>query len=451
VRPLDWIVPGLGHWRHGFRREATKYVLFLGLWVLILVLCWDRVAVLPGRLAGPKALESAVALAFLALWPVGWIAAARWGLARLLRPPDRGSLSQWQISLGILRRNPRAVWGLRLLGAAYMVAFLCPVLAPYDPEHIPGDGIVNKQRPPMSTVFVLGDTQQGEIHCVDFYQDPQDPGAVFLDRAAEFAHHSVPLERLGEPARGWAAPPTGTVEIGGRAIPYRAESHLLGTDEVGRDLLSGLIYGSRISLSIGFVAMLIAVAIGSFVGVVAGYLGGMTDFFLMRLVDLLMAFPRLLLLLLFYAGYAAAKEQVSIFLIVAILGATGWMGISRLVRAQILSLKEGDFTVAARSLGANPLRVMFRHLLPNSMAPIIVDATLRVGNTILVEAALSFLGMGVQKPTPSWGNIVMGGAKVLREAWWIATLPGLAIVFVVVSINLVGDALRDALDPKLRQ
>ena len=162
-----------------------------------------------------------------------------------------------------------------------------------------------------------------------------------------------------------------------------------------------------------------------------------------------MAFPRLLLLLLIYAGYAANKQQVSIFVIVVILGATGWMGVARLVRAQILSLKEQEFAMAARALGLGHGRVMFRHLLPNATAPVIVDATLRVGNTILIEAALSFLGMGVQKPTPSWGNIIMGGANVLADAPWIATIPGLAIVLVVISFNLVGDSLRDALDPRL--
>ncbi|MCZ6785701.1 MAG: ABC transporter permease [Planctomycetota bacterium] len=220
---------------------------------------------------------------------------------------------------------------------------------------------------------------------------------------------------------------------------------------MGHDLLSNLIYGSRISLSIGFVAMLIAVVIGAIVGTVAGFFGGWIDVIMMRFVDILMAFPRLLLLMLIYAGYAAAKETASIFVIVAILGATGWMGISRLVRAQILSLKEQDFTMAAHALGIGKTRIMFRHLLPNAMAPLIVDATLRVGNTILLEAALSFLGFGVQKPTPSWGNIIDSGKEILDEAWWVATFPGLAIVFVVVSFNLVGDALRDALDPKLRE
>jgi len=451
VRPLDWLLPGYGHLRLGFRAQATKYLLFLGLWLLIVVFRFDRIVEIAGELSGEDATENRVALLFLALWPPLWMWAARQGLRRLLHPPDKGSLSQWQISLGILRRNGRAVWGLRILGVSYMVAFLCPVLSPYDPERIPRDGVVNKHRAPFTAVFALGDAKRGEVYCQDFYPDPGRPGHVYLDRVEDHAHRSVPLERLGEPLRGWSSPPNRTTKIGGRTIPYRREFHLVGTDEVGRDLLAGLIYGSRISLSIGFVAMIIAVGIGAAVGVVAGYLGTWIDFSLMRLVDLLMAFPRLLLLLLIYAGYAASKQEVSIFVIVAILGATGWMGIARLVRAQILSLKEEDFVTAARALGGNPPRIMWKHLLPNSMAPIIVDATLRVGSTILLEAALSFLGMGVQKPTPSWGNIVQGGSKLLNEAWWIATLPGLIIVLVVVSINLVGDALRDALDPKLRK
>ncbi|MGH7162541.1 MAG: ABC transporter permease [Planctomycetota bacterium] len=442
---LDWIVPGLGHLRLGFRREAAKYLFFLGLWLAAIVCRRERLLEL-GR--GPKSAEVWVAFGFLAAWPLLWMLAARTGLRRLLAPARRDSLSPWRIAMGMMRRNARAVWGMRVLGVAYMVAFLCPVLAPYDPEATPSDTIVNKQAPPFSTIYVLGDLKRGEIYCRDFRLE--EDGRLFLDRAEEFAHRRVPFGQVGEPKGGWKRPPTGARTLGGRDIPYRAERHLLGTDELGRDLLSALIYGSRISLSIGFVAMAIAVVIGALVGVVSGYLGGWIDFTLMRCVDVLLAFPRLLLLLLIYSAYAAAKLEASIFLVVAVLGGTGWMGISRLVRAQILSLREQDFAVAAQALGLRKGRIMSRHLLPNAVAPIIVDATLRVGDTILTEAALSFLGMGVQKPTPSWGNIVEGGAQVLYEAWWIATLPGVAIVFVVVSFNLVGDALRDALDPKLR-
>jgi len=445
VRAADWLLPGLGHWRLGFRREARKYVLFLGIWLAVVVLRRERIVQLYD-FAGPT--ESTVALAFLALWPVAWALAARRGLRRLLSPAGRESLSQWQIALGMMRRNARCVLGVRMLGVAYMIAFLCPVLAPYDPERTPPDTIVNKLAPPFSTVYVLGDRERGEIYCRAFRLE--EGGAVFLDRAEEFAHARVRLDALGEPHGGWKRPPTGARSLGGVTVPFREELHLLGTDDVGIDLFSLLVYGSRISLSIGFVAMAIAVALGALVGTAAGYAGKWTDFCLMRVVDVLMAFPRLLLLLLIYAAYAAAMMDTSIFLVVAVLGATGWMGIARLVRAQVLSLKEQDFATAARALGFGHWRVMMRHLLPNSLAPLIVDATLRVGDTILTEAALSFLGMGVRKPTPSWGNIVEGGAKVLHEAWWVATLPGLAIVAVVVSFNLVGDALRDAMDPKLR-
>ena len=394
---------------------------------------------------------------FLLAWPLLWMWCARRGLDRLLNPPRREAQTPWQIAMTMLRRNARASIGLSVLALAYMIAFLAPVLAPYDPERLPRAGVVLKALAPGSTVYVLGDTRRGEVYSTSFEIDPDDSTKLLLDRV--IATKSIPLTRIGVPRKGWKLPANGVRTVtgteGGEAltveVPYRAESFPLGTDDLGRDLLSGLIYGSRISLSIGFIAMIIAVVIGAIVGTVAGYLGGWVDFSLMRLVDILMSFPRLLLLMLIYAGYAAAKQEVSIFVIVAILGATGWMGISRLVRAQILSLREQDFTTAARALGLTQRRIMFRHLLPNSMAPLIVDSTLRVGNTILLEAALSFLGMGVQKPTPSWGNIVNGGQQVLADAWWVATFPGLCIVFVVVSFNLVGDALRDALDPKLRE
>ena len=236
------------------------------------------------------------------------------------------------------------------------------------------------------------------------------------------------------------------MSIGGRTVPYREEFHLLGTEDQGRDLLSRLIYGSGVSLWIGFLAMGIAVTIGTLVGAASGFFGGWVDMVLMRFVDILLAFPLLLLLLL----VKAMIDNPSIWVVVAILGATGWMGISRLVRGQFLTLRELDFTTAARALGVPSGRIMFRHLLPNAMAPIIVNGTLIVGSTILTEAALSFLGYGVQPPDSSWGAIVQGGTGYLSQAWWIATLPGIAIVFTVSSFNLLGDALRDALDPRLR-
>lgn len=222
-------------------------------------------------------------------------------------------------------------------------------------------------------------------------------------------------------------------------------AHLMGTDQFSRDILSRILYGARISLSIGFLAVGISVTLGTILGAVAGYLGGIVDDLVMRLVDMFMAFPRVVLVIAVVAVF-----QPSIFLIIAVLALTQWPFTARIVRGEILSLREREFTEAARALGFSRSRIIFRHLLPNAMAPVIVVATLGIGHTIVLEAGLSFLGFGVQPPTPSWGSMVADGRDYLLDAWWIATFPGLAIVTVVLAFNLVGDGLRDALDPRQR-
>jgi peptide/nickel transport system permease protein len=220
-------------------------------------------------------------------------------------------------------------------------------------------------------------------------------------------------------------------------------AHPLGTDQFARDVLSRLLYGARVSLSIGFIAVGISVTLGTLIGAVAGYLGGRTDSAIMRFVDMVIAFPRLVLLITIIALF-----QPSIFLIVAVLGLTQWPYVSRIVRGEVLSLREREFVLAARALGYSRRRVILRHIVPNAMAPVIVAATLGIGNTIVLEAGLSFLGLGIQPPDPSWGSMVENGRDVLLRAWWISTFPGLAIVLTVLSFNLVGDGLRDALDPR---
>ena len=221
--------------------------------------------------------------------------------------------------------------------------------------------------------------------------------------------------------------------------------HWMGTDKFGRDILSRVLYGARISLTIGFVAVWISITLGTMVGALAGYFGGWVDSVLMRFTDMMLSFPRLVLLIVVIALF-----EPSIWLVVTVLGLTGWMGTARIVRGEVLSLREREFVLAARALGMGDWRIIFRHIIPNTMAPVIVSATLGIGQTILTEASLSFLGLGVQPPTPSWGNMISDGRDAIITAWWISTFPGLAIVFTVIAFNLLGDGLRDALDPRLR-
>lgn len=225
--------------------------------------------------------------------------------------------------------------------------------------------------------------------------------------------------------------------------PSRA--HLFGTDLLGRDCLSRLIYGARISLLVGIVAVGIATVIGTILGSLAGFYGTWIDGLIMRLVDIILCFPTIFLVMA-----VIAFLEPSILNIMVVIGLTSWMGVARLVRAEFLSLKQRDFVMAARISGASNARIAFSHILPNAVAPILVATTLGVGGAILTESALSFLGIGVQPPTPSWGNMLTEGKDNLEIAWWLSMFPGLAILVTVLGYNLLGEGLRDALDPRIR-
>jgi peptide/nickel transport system permease protein len=223
-----------------------------------------------------------------------------------------------------------------------------------------------------------------------------------------------------------------------------SRQHPLGTDELGRDVLSRILWGGRVSLLVGFVAVGISTLVGIFFGALAGYYGRWVDSLIMRFVDIMLCFPTFFLILA-----VIAFLEATLWNIMAIIGLTSWMGVTRLVRAEFLSLKERDFVLAARSIGASSFRIIFHHILPNALGPVFVSAILGMGNAILVESALSFLGIGIQPPSASWGNMLTSGKDYLEVAWWLSLFPGLAILITVLGFNLLGEGLKDALNPRL--
>ncbi len=222
-----------------------------------------------------------------------------------------------------------------------------------------------------------------------------------------------------------------------------SSKHPLGTDLLGRDVLSRMIYASRISLEVSLVAVGISLLIGTFLGSLAGYFGGIIDQIISRFIDIMLCFPTIFLILA-----VIAYLEPSILTIMIVIGATSWMGVARLVRAEILSLKERDFILIAKVYGAGTFRIIFKHLLPNTLPPILVSASLGLGQAILIESALSFLGIGVQPPIPSWGNILIEGKETLEVAWWLSIFPGLAILITVLAFTLLGETLQEILSPK---
>jgi len=319
-----------------------------------------------------------------------------------------------------LRRDRYAMTGLYLIVALFVVAYLAPVLANSRPIAMRFEDRL--YFPAVAELFPFKYVlRYPELRTLDFAEIRGDESISQLRAPVPYSPYESSLdEKLAPPSR----------------------SHWMGTDTLGRDVCSRVIHGAAIPLKVGLVAVAIALAIGLTLGSLAGYYGGVTDILISRLIEVVMCFPVLFLVLA-----VIAFLPPSIFNVMVVIGITRWTGIARYTRAEFIRIKNEDFAHAARALGASDRKIIFRHILPNSLAPVLVSAMFGVAGAILVEAALSFLGLGVQPPTPSWGGILSDAREFLDVAWWLALFPGLGIFITVTAYNVLGEGLRDASDP----
>jgi peptide/nickel transport system permease protein len=323
-----------------------------------------------------------------------------------------------------MRRGTRTglAWGTSLVAMLLLAAALAPWLAPYDPDE-QLDPAVATYRPP--------GTSLPAVRLAD--------GSWRLADRVERVSEGLRIERLG---RTEVLPAAAVLNLTPTGVSDR-RLFLLGSDRFGRDIASRMLWGARVSLMVGLVTAALSLFFGVIVGATAALGGRWVDAILMRGVDALLSFPQTLLMVALVALF-----QPGIPALVLLLAALGWMGISRLTRAEILGLKQREFILAARAIGQRPFTIFRRHLMPNALTPVLIQTALLIGQVILAESSLSFLGMGIQPPTPTWGNMLAEGRDALSQAWWIVTFPGAAISLAVITFNLLGDGLRDALDPR---
>ena len=313
-----------------------------------------------------------------------------------------------------LRRNPLAMIGLVIIATLFGISLLAPVLANNRPIVLKKDG---------HWFFPILFNYKGFSPLTNF--------------------KTMQAETKVMPPIPWAYDETDDDSTDNPARPSRV--HWMGTDGIGRDLLSRVIHGTGVSLKVGFASVGISVCIGVLLGSLAGYYGGKIEMLISRLIEVMQCFPTFFLILT-----VIALKGPSIWMVMVVIGLTTWTSLARMVRGEFMSLKDREFVLAARVLGASDARIIFRHVLPNALAPVFVSATLGVASAILLESTLSYLGMGVQPPDPSWGQLISDGQQYIRAQWWLSIFPGAMILITVLSYNLFGEGLRDALDPRMR-
>ncbi len=320
------------------------------------------------------------------------------------------SKGYWRAVWDNFRRNRFASIGLIIVIILFAIALCAPLIANNKPYIY-----ITKKKTYFPIIF-----DYPELRGVNFKKDTVKGFRLFAP--VPYSYSEYDLDSI-------VLPPSG--------------KHLLGTDEQGRDLAARMIYGTRVSILIGFIAVSIYVSIGIIIGSIAGYYGGKVDIIISRIIEIMLCFPTFFLILTILALWGQSLTSVMV-----VIGITGWTGIARIIRGEFFKLRESEYVMASRALGAKNLWIILRHVLPNSIAPVLVSATFGIASTILIESSLSFLGFGVQPPTPSWGDILSQSRDFMDFAWWLTLIPGFMIFITITAYNLVGEGFQDAIDPK---